>query len=761
MIQDPRLNPALTVEALRHVEEVCADFEQRWRAGQRPIIEELLGDAEGLNRSALLRELLAIELEYRFLSGERPDLKEYSQRFPPDRELIGLAFEEAQTFASHDLATLNSDAIETQWEEIPTGVLPRPFGDYELLEEIARGGMGVVYRARQRALDRIVAVKMILAGQLASATEVERFRAEAQAAAHLHHPNIVPIIEVGERQGQHFFSMGFVDGKSLAGRLAAGPLPPREAAELLRATAEAVQYAHDCGVIHRDLKPANILLDSAERPHVTDFGLAKRINQDEGLTVTGQIIGTPSFMPPEQAAGKLDAIGPLADVYSLGAVLYATLTGRPPFQAASPIDTLKQVLEREPVAPRSLNPTTPRDLETIALKCLQKEPAKRYPSARTLAEDLQRWLRGEPISARPVGRFERAWRWRRRNPVVAALSGAVALALIMGTVVSTWFAIQSNRYALQADARAKEARDAVDQFFTAVSENQLLDVPGLQPLRKELLGSALAYYQRFIEEHGDDPAVQDELVATYSRVASITSQIGSKEEALSQLEIALRIAERLAREHPKIEEYQSRLLDVLIRVSTLQQELGRLADVEKFAGRAVEVCERFVHDHPDKIEYQETLVNTQETLEEARYALGKPCNPEAAYQRAVDLNLKVVGQYPGDPLCRAALADKYLNLGSFQTRNMQLADAEASWRKSLQIYESLARTEPKGTRFQRGLQDVYQCLGGVQKQTGRQAEAEASCKAALAAAEKIAGDNPTVSDYQRRLADACTNLSSV
>ncbi len=329
----------------------------------------------------------------------------------------------------------------------------RYFGDYELLEEIARGGMGVVFKARQVTLNRIVAVKMILSGQLASPEDVERFHAEAEAAANLDHPGIVPIFEVGEHEGQHYFSMGFVDGRSLSARVSVGPLPGREAAQLVRTVCDAVQYAHEHQVIHRDLKPANILLDRDGRPRVTDFGLAKRVQDESGLTATGQVLGTPSFMPPEQAAGKLDLVGPAADVYSLGAILYTPLTGRPPFQSASSVDTLRQVLEREPLAPRDLSSDVPRDLDTIALKCLEKSIPQRYASARELADDLQRFLDCRPIFARPISRLERGWRWWRRNPVVAGLSALAIASLIAVAVVSTI-----------AYSRADEQRQAAEKL---------------------------------------------------------------------------------------------------------------------------------------------------------------------------------------------------------------------------------------------------------------------------------------------------------
>jgi WD40 repeat protein len=310
-------------------------------------------------------------------------------------------------------------------------VIPlRSFGDYELLEEIARGGMGVVYKARQKSLGRIVAVKMLLFGDQSGNELAQRFRAEAAAAASLQHANIVAIHEVSAHEGQPYFAMDFIEGQSLA-RLAAGqPLPATCAARYVKIVAEAIHYAHERGILHRDLKPSNVLIDPFDQPRVTDFGLAKRLHHDSELTLSGQVLGSPNYMPPEQASAKRGLVGRRSDVYSLGAILYHLLTGRPPFVGETLTDTLQEVVNTEPVSPRLLNPSVPRDLETLCLKCLEKEPARRYQTAQALAEDLDHFLRDESIQARPVGHAEKLWRWCRRKPALASAYSLLILLLI-------------------------------------------------------------------------------------------------------------------------------------------------------------------------------------------------------------------------------------------------------------------------------------------------------------------------------------------
>ena len=348
------------------------------------------------------------------------------------------------------------------------------FGDYLILGTIARGGMGVVFRARQTRLNRLVALKMILSSHLATQDDIQRFHAEAEAVAKLDHPGIVPIYEVGEVNGQHYFSMGLVEGGSLAALIKDRPIEPRRAAQLTKSIAEAMQYAHSRNIVHRDLKPANILLDADGQPRIADFGLAKNIEQDSGLTASGQVMGTPAYMSPEQAAGWNDQVGPLADLYSIGAILYCLITGLPPFRGKNSVETLIHVIKDEPVSPRQLNPKVDADLATITLKCLSKDPIRRYGSAGELADELSRYLSGMPIQARVASQSERIWRWCRRNPIVAALTGTSALLLIATAALATvgYFRVTHLSTELQGALleQTRSATDAIKQARIADKE---------------------------------------------------------------------------------------------------------------------------------------------------------------------------------------------------------------------------------------------------------------------------------------------------
>lgn len=368
---------SIDAEELR-IDRICDEFERDWLAGERPQIEVVLTEAPD-SPAGTFRELLLLELDLRRDSGEVPCVQDYYDRFPQHREEVVDAFSPAHdsTAATGDekLSWIGRKISTVTIDHSPSNAPAHPIDlpGYTILGELGRGGMGVVYKARQDRLNRTVALKTIRSGELASEEEVQRFLAEANAAARLDHPHIVPILEIGEHGGLHYFSMGFVDGRTLQAELTDGVLAPGEAARLMRTLAEAVAYAHDQGIVHRDLKPANVLLDANGKPKITDFGLAKQVEADTAITATGQVLGTPSYMPPEQAAGESAHIGPHSDVYSLGAILYALLTGRPPFQAANMMETLKQLAERDPVSPRQLNPDVDRriPLPRFLLQTLQ------------------------------------------------------------------------------------------------------------------------------------------------------------------------------------------------------------------------------------------------------------------------------------------------------------------------------------------------------------------------------------------------------
>jgi len=335
-------------------------------------------------------------------------------------------------------ATLPNSAVGSECEPLPQ--IP----GYEMIRVVDRGGMGVVYEARQKELGRTVAIKMISGAGLGP-TQVKRFRLEAEASARLQHPNFVQIFEIGQMNGRPFFSMEFVDGGSLAQRLSRERPSPRHAAELVSTLAQAIHSAHMCGIVHRDLKPANVMLTSMGIPKIADFGLAKRLDDDSGHTRTGEVLGTPSYMAPEQAAGRKELTGPATDVYALGSILYEMLTGQPPFRGVSLLDSLLQVMGKDPVIPSRLAPAIPTDLEAICLKCLEKAPGSRYPSAQELAEDLRRFLNGQPIRARRTGKMHKAWKWIRRHPQTAALT----VALVVLAVLPVIYLI--GRYRTQSD----------------------------------------------------------------------------------------------------------------------------------------------------------------------------------------------------------------------------------------------------------------------------------------------------------------------
>jgi hypothetical protein len=419
-----------------------------------------------------------------------------------------------------------------------SGILPRVTG-YEVEAVLGQGGVGVVFRARNLRLGRPVALKMLLAGAYAGPTELARFQREAEAVASLSHANIVQIYEVGDHEGRPYFTMELVDGGSLAQKLTATPPAVRRAAELVASLADAMAVAHGAGIVHRDLKPANVLLTADGTPKIGDFGLARRLEGQDGLTRSGTAVGTPSYMAPEQASGAAGPVGPSADVYGLGAVLYELLTGRPPFRGGTALETFRQVLTDEPVPPSRLNPRVPRDLETVCLKCLQKEPQWRYSGAAALAEDLRRYLHGQVVVARPVGRLERAGKWIRRNPVVASLTAAVVSAMVVGTVAASLLAMKANQKEKLATERAGELEQKTDELVHQAIE---LKDEKEKVTRALISGWLLTIGRNPAQLNSIDPAEAD--AVRHIRDTPAPIRLEFLETALRDLDAAQRVGRR-------------------------------------------------------------------------------------------------------------------------------------------------------------------------------------------------------------------------
>jgi tRNA A-37 threonylcarbamoyl transferase component Bud32 len=510
---------ALPPEVWERLEQILGDFEAAWQRGARPDVADYLAGVSGPERAVLLTELACEDLEFRLQAGEAACAEDYLRRFPelagapatelilaecllrrklggvPDVEGLGARFPdhaeavEAALTRLRELAPVGGRQGQGTGSAADTtpdgpaaanparrGAAPAAKGlaipGYEVLEELGRGGMGVVYKARQRSLNRLVALKMLLHTDATDVEALRRFRAEAEALARLRHPNIVAPHDVGECNGQPYFTMEYVAGGSLAQRLEKGLLLVAEAARLVEVLARAVAVAHRCGIVHRDLKPANVLLEDGRPdsllsavpcalfPKITDFGLAKNLNAPTAHTRSGTLLGTPAYMAPEQADGQGNRVGPCADIYALGAVLYELLTGRPPFVGEDRLDVLLQVRMLEPVPPGRLRPRLPRDLEVICLKCLQKRPADRYPTAAALADDLRRFLDGVPIRARPPSAWRRTVAWARRRRVTAALlvSGLVLTATMLGGLL--WHTARLSREQGAKEQQRLRAREA-------------------------------------------------------------------------------------------------------------------------------------------------------------------------------------------------------------------------------------------------------------------------------------------------------------
>jgi serine/threonine protein kinase/tetratricopeptide (TPR) repeat protein len=674
---------------------------------------------------------------------------------------------------------------------------PREIAGYEILEVLGRGGMAVVYKARQRSLDRLVALKMMLSGAYAGPLERARFRAEAEVVACLQHANIVQIYEVGEQEGCPYLCLEFVDGGSLDQHLAGKPLPAAAAAELGETLARAVAFAHQRGIIHRDLKPGNVLLASGGRwasggckpPEVAirsggpggshpplaqftvkigDFGLAKRLELTMHQTQTGQILGTPCYMAPEQAEGRKD-IGPATDTYALGAILYELLTGQPPFGGLTSMETLRQVLSRDPVPPTRLQPKIPRDLETICLKCLAHEPHKRYASADALADDLHRFRTGRPIEARPVGKGERALKWARRRPAAAALVAVSALAALSLLVVILWSYVElkKERDAAEvqrgrADASFQKAMQAMDELTEA--EVELPPEPQLDQKRRARLDRALVFYTEFLQERGDDPAVRREIALAYKHVADIARLLGQPDRARAAYDQAITLLRQLATDSPAEPVLRQYLADSYTYLGETLRAIPRPADALDAYREALALQQRLVAEEPNEPAYRNGLARSHYNIGIVLKDVDRPHEAEAALGAAIDQFAALVQEFPDEPLYQQGLARSYLNFGPVLRAAGWYDEAEEAYDRAIALLQKLIAKYPRRPathEYHHELGVSYNNLGNLLGSTGRFGGAKAAHGQARDLFARLVLDYPRVPIYRKELANTYNSLGAV
>jgi serine/threonine protein kinase/tetratricopeptide (TPR) repeat protein len=781
----------------------------------------------------------------RLRDGEHPSLTEYAQKYPALAERIHKLFpalavmEKLGTVEGESRDEPKGRAGARELAEIAATRIPHQLGEYRILREVGRGGMGIVYEAVQESLGRHVALKVLPFHGLLHPAHLERFRREARAAARLHHTNIVPVFGVGEHEGIHYYAMQFILGQgfdevlrevrrlraqqrgeevqsvaaSVAQRLltggfathgpqgapvspdtpprgAGGDIPARDDAEpasyskdsspasgvqsqlsskpdavyfrsvaqIGLQVAEAVEYAHGEGVLHRDIKPSNLLLDTTGRVWITDFGLAKT-EESKDLTSPGDVVGTVTYMAPERFQAVADS---RSDVYGIGITLYEMLTLRPAFEDRNRARLIERVSHEEPQRPAKIDARIPRDLETIVLKAIAKEPANRYATACDMGEDLSRFLADRPIRSRRTPVAERAWRWCRRNPAVAGLVALLILALVAGVAGVTWQWRRAEgnlqaalRQQARADSNARKARQAFEEAFTRVSESKLVGVPGVQPLRQELLEAAQRYYRDFVEEARADPELQADLAAAHFRVASIDIFLDQGEAAGAALKEGVDLVERLLQEHPENQELPKRLAGFLQSARRLHSYASHMVGLSRDDAtllKAIALWERFARAYPDVRGFQSDLALLYLLrVEQLRDNLGTE-EGLGCCQKARVLTENLVREVPSQDVYQHLLDHVYTTGAELLRGRGRQQDAEALRRQAVAFFEQQAAKHPDSPHLRFKLADMLNDLGHFLRETGRSSEAQNDHMRAIHILEQLNKQWPARADYQFLLA---------
>jgi serine/threonine protein kinase len=761
--------------------------------------------------------MLIDEVTAKLQAGVPVDVEAYAQEHPEHAKALRRllpALDLLADLGSSEIAGSVISAAALLPEDGITGTL----GDFRILREVGRGGMGVVYEAEQISLGRRVALKVLPFAAALDPKQLQRFRNEAQAAAQLHHPHIVPVHAVGCERGVPFYAMQFIDGQTVAalirelrqeariedrgskaqGEAATvedrGPghdtrschprssiLDPRSSffrtvARLGVQAAEALEHAHQLGVVHRDIKPANLLVDGGGCLWITDFGLA-RFRGETNLTLTGDLLGTVRYMSPEQALGPRQRMDHRTDIYSLGATLYELLTLEPVHAGSDRQELLRQIGSVAPQPPRRLNPELPADLETIVLKALDKEPEGRYATAQELADDLRRFLEDKPIQARRPTLIQRARKWARRHkPVVAAglavlLMGVVAWALSTVLILRQRDEARAQRQLAQeqeqvaqaqreaAHTQRELARRAVDEMYTEVAEKWLANQPHLQEMQRRFLLKALQYYEAFAQESGTDPGLRHQAGIAYRRVGDIQSRLGKHAEAEAAYGRAIGVQAALVDVFPNRPEYRRELATCQNHLGLLVMELGRKAEAEQAQRRALAAWKQLVADFPTEPHDRGGLARSHNYLGIVLATTRRPEEAVLAFRLAVGLQEKLVAEVPAVAEYREELAESTNNLAALLIAGGQPQQAEEAHRRALALQERLVLEFPIGPRFRNGLARTRDHLARLLKRSGRPGEAEQLWRQALPLLERLAEEFPGAPEYRAQLARSHNNLA--
>jgi tetratricopeptide (TPR) repeat protein len=787
----------LTPEQAAEVDAVCDRFERAWKAtksgGPVPLLASYLDGSHGPQLEILSQELAALDRACR----QRYDPAAHSEP-SRKRDAADVDSAAATNLVGQRAAVPASRLLE--WPSIP---------GLEFLEVLGSGGMGVVFKARQATLDRDVAVKFLRDDHRADPGRRERFLQEARAVARLRHPHLVQVYEFGEVPGSGgatshpYLVLEYVPGGSLVELLRGSPQPPAEAARLVETLADAIHYAHQQGVIHRDLKPANVLLQRAQIPRndqtavvrgprpsaptdaaelcakITDFGLAKLLSGSD-LTHSGEVLGTPSYMAPEQATGKSGPITAAVDVYGLGAILYEDLTGRPPFAAATVEATLGLVRRDEPVPPRRLQPTVPRDLETICLKCLRKEPGRRYATAQDLADDLRHFRAGEPIRARPVGTVERVVIWCRRNPRVAGLVAALVLVFLTGCagILWQWQRATSNADTAERNASAfRRERDTARQEKERAERNlqmvrnrvdqlnqlgrDLLGRPGQFRTGQAVLEQALAFYQEMLPVEGNDPKVRLEAARLFNQVAHIHLTLGQAAKAAEAFDRQASLLASLLEEEPGSKALRLELAYSRRWQANALRDMAKASEAREAYDQAADLQQGLLDESPNEPQYQMALANT--LLNKATLFSRREQAEELGplFQRIVELDRAAVRAKPDDRVLKGELALSLGAVGLFYLETGRATEAEATAREAVEIHKDLLDSGDRRSSTRRYAARNNVSLGRVLAAAGQTEEAEHCYKQAVSLLDRLVAELPESAQCRSELAETLAGLAGL